>query len=117
MGGQTVANLNSDPAQLPLVGNEGGPLVPATDDAVAQAMERGELALERRELAAAMVAFREALEVRPTYSKARLRLATALDRAGDTAAALSELDRALADEKDNVSLLVGRAALLSAKLR
>jgi tetratricopeptide (TPR) repeat protein len=112
-----VANLNGDPAQLPLAGTEGGPLVPAADDAVARALDRGEAALDRRDVTAAITAFREALEVKPGHTKARLRLATALDRGGNTEAALSELDRALAEEKDNVALLIGRASLLSARLR
>jgi Flp pilus assembly protein TadD len=112
-----MPNLNTDPAQLPLTGTEGSTLVPAVDDAVALALDQGEAALDRRDVSAAIRAFRGVLEAKPGHTKARLRLAVALDRAGDTAAALAELDRALAQEKENVALLIGRASLLSARLR
>lgn len=110
-------DLRDDPAQLPLGGTDGPPLVPPADDPVAIALERGELALARRDLVAAASAFREALAVAPTHVRARLRLAVSLDRAGNTAAAMAELDRALATQGDNVTLLIGRASLASARLQ
>jgi tetratricopeptide (TPR) repeat protein len=106
-----------DPAQLPLGGSEGTPFVPPTEDQVALALERGETALVRRDVVSASAAFREALSLAPGHVRATLRLSTALDTGGDPAAALAELDRAVAQHPDNVSLLVGRAALASARLR
>ena len=111
-----MADLHGDPAQLPLGGTEGAPLVPAADDPVALALERGEVALARRDLSAAMAAFREVLAAVPGHIRARLRLAVSLDRGGDTAGAMAELDRALSHQGDNVTLLVGRASLASARL-
>lgn len=109
--------LHDDPAQLPLGGTEGAPLVPAADDPVSVALERGEAALGRNELAVALTAFRDVLAINPGHVRARLRLAVSLDRNGNTAAAVAELDRAIATQTDNVTLLVGRAALASAHLR
>ena len=110
-------DIHDDPAQLPLGGTEGAPLVPPADDPVALALERGEEALSRNEVGAAMAAFREVLAASPGHVRARLRLAVSLDRGGDTEGAMSELDRALASQGDNVTLLVGRAAIASARLR
>jgi protein O-GlcNAc transferase len=112
-----MADQHSDPAQLPLGGTEGTPLIPAADDPVALALDRGEVALARRDLGGAAAAFREVLTAMPGHVRARLRLAVTLDRGGDTAGAMAELDRALAQQGDNVTLLVGRASLASARLR
>ena len=110
-------DLHDDPAQLPLGGTEGSPLVPPADDPVSAALERGEDALSHGDLEAAAVAFRDALSAAPGHVRAQLRLAVSLDRAGDTAGAMAELDRAIAHQGDNVTLLVGRASLASARLR
>lgn len=110
-------DLHDDPAQLPLGGTEGTPLIPAVDDPVTVALERGEAALARNELVAAIAAFRDVLAVTPGHVRARLRLAVSLDRGGNTEAAMAELDRALTTQGDNVTLLVGRASLASARLR
>jgi Flp pilus assembly protein TadD len=113
----TPADVHDDPAQLPLGGTEGSPLVPAPDDPIAVGLERGEHALSRGELNVAAAAFREVLGLAPGHVRARLRLAVALDRTGDIEGAMAELDRALAQHTDNVTLLVGRAAIASARLR
>ena len=112
-----TSELHDDPAQLPLGGTEGAPLIPAVDDPVSLALERGEAALSRNELAVAITAFRDVLAVTPGHVRARLRLAVSLDRGGNAAAAMAELDRAIATQADNVTLLVGRASLSSARLR
>lgn len=112
-----MPDLHDDPAQLPLGGAEGTPLIPALDDPVALALERGEDSLARHEFSAAERAFREALEASPGHVRARVRLAFALDRQGNTAAAKAELDGALASHGDNVTLLIGRATLASGGLR
>lgn len=110
-------DLHEDPAQLPLGGTEGAPLVPALDDPVALALERGEGELARGRIDAAIAAFRAALATAPGHVRARVRLAVSLDRMGDAEGAIAELDRAIAQQQDNVTLLLGRAALSSARLR
>lgn len=110
-------DLHDDPAQLPLGGAEGAPLIPALDDPVALALERGEEALSRNEFSHAEQAFREALAVAPGHVRARVRLAYSLDRQGNTPAAKAELDGALVQNPDNVTLLIGRATLASAHLQ
>lgn len=110
-------DLHDDPAQLPLGGTEGTPLIPPADDPVSLALERGEDALSRNDVVAAATAFRQALDASPGHVRAHLRLAVSLDRAGNTEAAMAQLDRALSTQGDNITLLVGRAALASARLR
>ena len=111
------SELHDDPAQLPLGGTEGAPLLPPVDDPVSQAIERGETALSRGHVDEAVAAFRDALKVSPGHVRARVRLAVSLDRKGDPEGAIAELDRALAQQQDNVTLLLGRAAVSSGRLR
>ncbi len=109
--------IPDDPAQLPLGEAEGQPMLPPHDDPVAHGLEAGESALARHDLAGALRAFRSVLEIAPAHVRARLRLAHTLDQMGSPDAAIAELDRALAQYADNVTLLCGRAALFSARLR
>ncbi|HKS05674.1 MAG TPA: tetratricopeptide repeat protein [Gemmatimonadaceae bacterium] len=104
--------LHEDPAQLPL-----GGLVPPVNDPVAQALERGESALAHGKIDEAVAAFRDALQTSPGHVRARVRLAVSLDRKGDPEGAIAELDRALAQQQDNVTLLLGRAAVTSGRQR
>jgi len=109
--------IPDDPAQLPLGETEGLPMLPPHDDPVVQGLEQGETSLARHDLAGALRAFRGVLALEPSHVRARLRLAHTLDQMGSPDAALAELDRALAQYPDNVTLLCGRAALASARLR
>ena len=111
------ADLHDDPAQLPLGGTEGTPLIPVVDDPVSLALQRGEAALIANDVAGAIAAFRVALDAAPGQVRATARLAVSLDRAGNIEGAMAELDRALGPHADNVTLLVTRASLASARLR
>ncbi len=106
-----------DPAQLPLGETEGLPLVPAQDDPIALGLEAGEESLARSDFVAARDAFRKVLLAEPMHVRARLRVAHCLDRMGNPDAAMAELDKAISQQPDNVSLIVGRAALASARLK
>jgi len=66
---------------------------------------------------AAVMAYRQLLKLDPKHVRARNNLALLLERQGNVQGALEELEQAIAAEPDNVSLLLNRAAVLSAHLR
>jgi tetratricopeptide (TPR) repeat protein len=66
---------------------------------------------------AAVTAYRQLLKIDPRHVRARNNLALLLERRGNVQGALEELEHAIAAEPDNVSLLLNRAAVLSAHLR
>lgn len=66
---------------------------------------------------AAVTAYRQLLKIDPRHVRARNNLALLLERRGNVQGALEELEQAIAAEPDNVSLLLNRAAVLSAHLR
>jgi tetratricopeptide (TPR) repeat protein len=66
---------------------------------------------------AAVTAYRQLLKIDPRHVRARNNLALLLERRGNVQGALEELEQAIAADPDNVSLLLNRAAVLSAHLR
>lgn len=66
---------------------------------------------------AAVTTYRQLLKIDPRHVRARNNLALLLERRGNVQGALEELEQAIAAEPDNVSLLLNRAAVLSAHLR
>ena len=63
---------------------------------------------------AAVTTYRQLLKIDPRHVRARNNLALLLERRGNVQGALEELEQAIAAEPDNVSLLLNRAAVLSA---
>lgn len=72
---------------------------------------------ESNETSLAITTYRQLLKLDPRHARARNNLAFLLEQRGNIQAALVELELAIAEEPDNVALLLNRAAVLSAHLK
>jgi Tfp pilus assembly protein PilF len=86
-------------------------------DKVAALFARAKQLGESGETSQAITAYRQLLKLDPRHARARNNLAFLLEQRGNVQAALQELDLAIAEEPDNVALLLNRAAMLSAHLK
>lgn len=97
------------------------PIAPAEEIAPEPEPDAAELLFDEAQAAAAADRpeeakrlYRQVLALRGAHVRARNNLALLLDGAGDHAAALAELDRALEYDAENPTVLVNRGALLGA---
>ncbi len=83
------------------------------DPHVDQLIQRGRLAFERRDYAAALADFRQVLDQQPTFADIRHMAGLCLNFLGDPEAALEEFDRALALNEGYIEAHLSRAITLN----